>query len=328
MSRRSYNQKIMRMARTVAKAEGLSALKIYLDALRCSYVHGASPENYFVLRFFRIPESERKNFLTSGRSKRIDAILNSSATAQDKTTLAKKELFDKAFQGMNRRSFLYAPEATEAEFAEFLSLPQIMLKPRDSTQGIGITRVDTGSIADIPAFYQHCRENSLLLEQIIRQHEELNRINPTCVNSVRINAARAKDGGIHFIGAALRCGGVDAAVDNFHSGGVAYTLDINSGQVLGFGRDNHSLEEYSRHPGSGYYMPGFKVPGWENILSCVRQAMELVPSMGYVGWDLAVTPDGPELIEGNFSYPGGNIIQLDGVGKYPLILSCIGEGHE
>ena len=56
--------------------------------------------------------------------------------------------------------------------------------------------------------------------------------------------------------------------------------------------------------------------------------MERVPSLGYVGWDIAVTPAGPALIEGNFHWPGGNIIQFDRVGKYTLILSCLGEKDE
>ena len=49
---------------------------------------------------------------------------------------------------------------------------------------------------------------------------------------------------------------------------------------------------------------------------------------GYVGWGIAVTPDGPELIEGNWHWPGGNIIQFDGVGKYPLLRDCAGETDE
>ena len=72
-------------------------------------------------------------------------------------------------------------------------------------------------------------------------------------------------------------------------------------------------------------MPGFQLPCWAQISASVLRGMELVPSLGYVGWDVAVGPEGPELIEGNYSWPGGNIIQFDGVGKYPIILSCLGE---
>ena len=53
------------------------------------------------------------------------------------------------------------------------------------------------------------------------------------------------------------------------------------------------------------------------------QAMEMIPELGYVGWDIAVTPKGAELIEGNCHWPGGNIIQLDKIGKYPLIKECL-----
>ena len=98
--------------------------------------------------------------------------------------------------------------------------------------------------------------------------------------------------------------------------------------MSGPGRNNTDLGDYTRHPASGAYLPGFQIPFWPELTACVRRAMDRVPGMGYVGWDIAVTPDGPELIEGNWHWPGGNIIQFDGVGKYPLLRDCAGETDE
>ena len=122
--------------------------------------------------------------------------------------------------------------------------------------------------------------------------------------------------------------GQGAATDNFHTGGIAYPLELVSGRVSGPGRNNTDLGDYTRHPASGAYLPGFQIPFWPELIACVRRAMDRVPGMGYVGWDIAVTPDGPELIEGNWHWPGGNIIQFDGVGKYPLLRDCAGETDE
>ena len=98
--------------------------------------------------------------------------------------------------------------------------------------------------------------------------------------------------------------------------------------VCGPERNNTDLHDYTRHPASGAYLPDTVIPFWQEITACVSQAMDRVPGMGYVGWDIAVTPDGPELIEGNWHWPGGNIIQFDGVGKYPLLRDCAGETDE
>ena len=103
---------------------------------------------------------------------------------------------------------------------------------------------------------------------------------------------------------------------------------MDTGRVTGPGRDNSSLTAYVRHPGRGAFMPGLCVPHWSETLKTVRRAMDIVPGMGYVGWDIAETPAGPELVEGNFGYPGGNIIQFDGTGKYPLLLECAGESYD
>ena len=228
-----------------------------------------------------------------------------------------------------RRAHVYAPEADFAAFSAFLDGNNtFFLKPVSGTMGRGIERCRSAAIADRAAFYDDCRAQRLLLEAPIRQHPALEALSPGCVNSVRVNAARDRDGRVRLIGACLKCGGKGAATDNFHTGGIAYPLELSSGRVSGPGRSNTDLCDYTRHPASGAYLPGFQIPFWPELTACVHWAMDRVPGMGYVGWDIAVTPDGPELIEGNWHWPGGNIIQFDGVGKYPPLRDCAGETDE
>lgn len=293
----------------------------------CGTAH--RPENYFVLRFFALPDWQRAAFLTSGRSGALDRALNRNAAAAEKEALASKARFLTVFAPDVRRAHVYAPEADFAAFCTFLDENDtFFLKPVGGTMGRGIERRRSAAIPDRAAFYNDCRAQRLLLEAPIRQHPALEALSPGCVNSVRVNAARDRGGRVRLIGACLKCGGQGAATDNFHTGGIAYPLELASGRVSGPGRNNTDLGDYARHPVSGAYLPGFQIPFWPALTACVRRAMDRVPGMGYVGWDIAVTPDGPELIEGNWHWPGGNIIQFDGVGKYPLLRDCAGETDE
>jgi len=49
--------------------------------------------------------------------------------------------------------------------------------------------------------------------------------------------------------------------------------------------------------------------------------------IGYIGWDLAITEDGVEFIEGNINYPGNTIIQLDGPAAYPRLKKFMAQVH-
>ena len=324
MTLASAAKKRYAVAKSLSYALGESPARLFADAMWCSNAHGASGENYYVLRMFSLPEKARRDFLTAGRSKAADSLLNAQATPEDKKTLANKALFNRAFTSINSRRFIYAPQAQDKELESFLDNNEsFFLKPTGLTQGQGILKISSGEIGSLGDFMAQCRRKKLLLEQVIPQHPQLEKISPGCLNSLRLNAARDAGGAVRIIGAALRCGGVGAHVDNFHSGGVAYTVDVSAAQVAAPGRDNKTLCSYVNHPGSFTHMPGLEIPHFDKALDAVYQAMALVPSMGYVGWDLAITPQGVEIIEGNFSYPGGNIIQFDGVGKYPLVLRCI-----
>lgn len=301
----------------------------FLDALSCGYRHGASPENYFVLRFYALRDRERADYLTSGRSAAADRALNQNASRAEQQIIGRKNLFNRTFSALIQRESVYAPDCDFQRFSAFLDRHSaFIVKPAGGSMGRGIQKYRIAEVEDRAAFYRACRDEDILLEELIQQHSALERISPGCVNSVRINAARAADGEVRLIGACLKCGGAGAVTDNFHTGGIAYPIDMRTGCVSGPGRNNTEIRDYTRHPGSLVYMPGFQVPFWDAVTACVKQAMDVLPGLGYVGWDIAVTPDGPELIEGNYRWPGGNIIQLDGVGKYPLLKACLGDGHE
>lgn len=326
MSRLSAVKKTYAMSRRLKNQRGGSLMGYFLDAVHCSYKHGASPENYFVLRFYELTEKQREKFLTSGRSKAVDTELNRNATAEEKRIIGNKALFDRAFAGLVKREFLYVPEHSFEEFQEFLHRhDEFIVKPTKGTMGQGIEKLSPDGL-DEREMYERWKASKMLLEERIRQHPALDEINPSCVNTVRINAVRACDGSVRLIGACLKCGGAGAVTDNFHTGGIAYPLDMESGRVTGPGRNNKDIKDYEMHPGTQAHMPGFQLPFWQDVKDCVRQGMDRVSSLGYVGWDVAITPRGPELIEGNYHWPGGNIIQFDGVGKYPLILNCLARG--
>lgn len=207
MSRWTAVQKTYAMCRRLSALRGGSIVKYFLDALSCSVRHGASPENYFVLRFFELSEAQRREYLTSGRSKAVDRALNLGARADEKQILGRKSLFDRHFAGLVKRDFVFAAEADFTAFDAFLDRhPAFILKPDAGTMGRGIEKRRSADVWDREAFFHACAEKRLLLEEPIRQHPELDRINPACLNSVRINAARRKDGAVRLIGACLKCG--------------------------------------------------------------------------------------------------------------------------
>lgn len=324
MSQWNAVKKTWKMAESLRRQRGGIALRYFLDAIGCGYRHGASPENYLVLRFYELKDTERYQYLTSGRSSKADKELNRRMPKEDAQIMAQKHLFYRKFEGLVMRAYRYVPDTEPADFEAFLKGHEcIICKPSRGIMGHGIRKIHTKEIEDISSFYEECRKNKMLVEECIVQHEVLEHVRSGCVNSIRINAARDQKGQIHLIGACLKCGGAGAVADNFHSGGIAYPLDLDRGCVTGPGRNNTEIWYYDRHPGTDYYMPGLQIPHWGQVRELVNEAMERMPGIGYVGWDIAVTPDGCELIEGNCHWPGGNIIQLDGIGKYPQIQKCL-----
>ena len=143
-------------------------------------------------------------------------------------------------------------------------------------------------------------------------------VNPSSVNTIRVCSARDRAGQVHIIGASLRGGGGGSVVDNLHADGVQYPVDVASGCILRGGVKHNGEKNILFHPSTGTKMIGLQIPHWDKILTTVQEAGKLLPNMRYIGWDIAVTEEGCEIIEANYGQ-GSNGMQQDGVGKYDTI---------
>lgn len=161
----------------------------------------------------------------------------------------------------------------------------------------------------------------VLLEEPIIQHDLMNKLNPSCVNTIRIVTIMNKKGEVSILAAYVRIGNGSNVVDNFNSGGMTAKVSIENGKILEDAINKEGVT-FKAHPLTGTKICGFKIPCFNEAKSMVIEAAKLSENVRYVGWDVAITKNGPTLVEGN-QYPGHDIYQVaekldeDSVGVWP-----------
>ena len=104
--------------------------------------------------------------------------------------------------------------------------------------------------------------------------------------------------------------GENVTVDNVHAGGIAAAVDLATGRMAratyaGF---DSSMGWIDRHPETGGAITGRSLPMWDDVCDLVRRGHSAFCDWAVVGWDVAITADGPRLVEGN-SGPDVDLIQ-------------------
>ena len=147
----------------------------------------------------------------------------------------------------------------------------------------------------------------MLLQEVVTQHEDVNKINPYCINTIRIITMRSDSGKIHVFAASIRLGTVkDSFVDNRAVGGAAVGIDEN-GRLKKYGFQHAKFgTKISQHPVTGLVFEGYQLPCWDEVVELVKRAHKAIINVQSIGWDVALTPDGPVLIEGNDNWEIAN----------------------
>lgn len=139
----------------------------------------------------------------------------------------------------------------------------------------------------------------LQIEEIIQQHEGMAAIYPNAVNTCRMVTVLRNGKPEFFSGYALfGCGGT--RVSNGRFGGLFAGYDEN-GHLSPFAIREFEFGGgvYQAHPDTGTVFKDCTIPFFKEALELAYAAHRVMDSIKCIGWDIAITPKGPVIIEGN-----------------------------
>ncbi|QFJ56090.1 sugar-transfer associated ATP-grasp domain-containing protein [Pseudobutyrivibrio xylanivorans] len=254
---------------------------------------GSSINDYFMYRFYELPWREKSTYITCKKHKKIQLIENNT---ENKACFIDKSIFNEIFQKYIKREWIDIDKAHIDEIQEFIDSHIIFFK-KDKTgcEGKGVERIENNKLDAIQIKNEW---GGYLLEEAVYPCIELSEFCPDSLNTLRITCLRTRKNSYEIISAVLRMSS-SGPLDNLYQGAIIADVDVNTGEVL-TSAVNRKGEEFAIHPLTGKKIKGFRIPQWENVISMVKEMNGLVPGVGYIGWDMAITADrGVLVIEGN-----------------------------
>lgn len=197
---------------------------------------------------------------------------------------------------------------------------QLVLKMLDSEHGIGVrvlTGIDgddlllpTGESAPLGPTVDGllASDRVWLLQERITQHPDLDELNSSSLNSLRLVTFRHRNGDVDIALTTLRIGRASAQTDGYSKGGcVAVQIDPVTGRFADQGaqKPTYSLLPVDRHPDSGVAFASRTMPHWSEVCTMARAFATHAGANRYIGWDVASTPHGPVFVEGNEGFGVG-----------------------
>ena len=144
--------------------------------------------------------------------------------------------------------------------------------------------------------------DALIFESVVRQTRQFAAFNASSVNTIRFMTALYPGGEARIIVAWMKFGRAGSCVDNAGSGGnVDACVDFETGEI------NHpiqfngwrNIKDIERHPDSGAQLEGVVIEHWDAIKEDVIRFQQAFPYCKAAGWDIAITDEGPVVIEVN-----------------------------
>lgn len=297
---------MLRTVETIHQKTGRSRIFLFLDMVICGFRYEAGYKDYELCAFYDLTDAQRATYVTRGINNRIVRLLNDPSHFH---RVDDKREFNRSFASYIHRQWLDLTDATFDDFCSFMyDREQIIVKPAAECCGRGIELLNRSDFPDLLGMYESLKQRHAgLIEEVIRQHPILSAIYSHSVNTYRIVTV-LRDGIAHVIYGFIRIGNGGQFVDNINAGGMAAPIDLDTGEILYAAYDKNG-QCYDQHPATGHPIVGVTLPYWKESIEMCLSAAKMIPQLGYIGWDIAVTENGPQLIEGN-EFPGHDILQM------------------
>jgi Sugar-transfer associated ATP-grasp len=318
-----------RLGPSIRRRVGKSLARQAAEQIGLAYRHGIPAKYYYVFELFR-PDLMRRagDYLQRGETKYV---VYKMLRGKTETRIKDKLAFARrcAERGVRAVPVILTAENGIVDFGrgETGRLPSIDLfvKPQKASGGRGAEkwqalpegrfRSHDGRLMDevklIESIADGSRAAGLIVQPLLVNHPDLTEVNCGTLATVRLVTLRNETGGYEAVCAAFRMPRhAGMAVDNFHAGGIAASVDLATGELgqatdLGIRGDS---QWYANHPVGGTQIAGRKLPFWTETKALAQSAHAEFPAFPIIGWDIGILSDGPCIVEAN-SAPDLDIIQ-------------------
>lgn len=211
----------------------------------------------------------------------------------------------------------YQQISVDDALALILSEKEVICKPTLETgSGRGIRFWQSEKdIKHINNFLINPQEADYVVQAIIKQHAELDRVHKGSINTIRICSLLMEDG-VHILSSVLRMGVGEAKVDNATAGDNAQydgmTCGINpDGTLKEYAHGYNYGKKFDKHP-QGLIFAEYTVPCYDKALELVKKAHPIIAHFRLVSWDIAIDENGEAvLIEANMRNGSINFHQFN-----------------
>jgi len=336
MARRSDLEKLLELARQAHRLDGASYADIGLDLLRMRFRNlTIDREDYF---YFRLYKRLRKDpdalhyYVGASDFYKVSAALNDRIQV---TPAWDKIFFDRILRSTDlpvaplkayfipvKHSVSQSRELnTVEEFSNFLREPKnfpMFLKAACSQQGLHTLRIDRyepGSDTLFVANGEECKVddfiadkiqaqmqfyepgNGWIVQEVVKQHPELTTFTGTdTISCVRLMVL-LRNGRPRVVGKLLKVASPGEMTDHFrhgHTTNRTVGIDAETGKLQCMVEDMWPKQALaSEDP------PDFSIPFWHETVEATLRASCLFPGLRLQHWDIAISGDGPILLEVN-----------------------------
>lgn len=270
----------------------IGKLYLLIDILFCKIKYKANLNDYKMFSMYLLNNKERKTILTSGKNLILTNKLNDYSKLH---IFENKNEFNEVFGDYLKRKWMFINRKNYNEFECFIkNMDYIIAKPNDNTEGKRIEKIKVGDYNSIKELYNYLKDKDLLLvEEVIKQHNYLNKLYSKSINRVTVVTILYND--ITYIISINLNLGNNSIVDSLKRGGMTNKIDIETGTSLHPFCDR-GLNNYYFHPVTKEKINNIKLPYINEIKSLVKDLSKIIKTVRYVSWDIAITNDGPILI--------------------------------
>lgn len=150
-----------------------------------------------------------------------------------------------------------------------------------------------------------------VVQRIVSSSDQIRKVNCSALNTTRIVTIFDKKDPLYLTGfQAFACG--TEKTDSWGKGAIYVGIDPLKDELKGFGYfhpTRGAIQATEKHPDSNIIFNKFKINGLKNAVDLCIKAHRYCYFQFLIGWDVAITNEGPVIVEANEN-PGMNAVQI------------------